>query len=200
MDEHSYDKKRAFIKSLLKWIALLLVIHILFSVILYNFTFNKIVSDILRAGGEMQATVFVLIYGGVIFLITLSYYAYTSTSSVTYSDALKAAMKQPDFSCIRHFIRTAGTLNLIRLGIFFILQLPFTIFYAAIDFPIDVSFPIVSFYRLEIGMYALGGAWWLGLLVCILTVGLILFLTQFAALALRARSIRLHAPDGFYSK
>ncbi len=195
----AFRAKAATVKSLLFFWLQLFIVHMLFSVVFYNVILARILTPMYEGDDMVPLFWFFCIYGLIVLLGFCIYYSVTMTGEVSYSEALKAAMKESGFSVLGYFAQAFLRINLYRVGIFAVYQLPFMIFFAVYGFWPKYTTPLEAQYRLEAGTYALIGNWLLGFLVMTAIFAVFLFGMQYLVLVLRHRAILRDAPEGFYT-
>ncbi|MBE6611955.1 MAG: hypothetical protein E7632_05645 [Ruminococcaceae bacterium] len=178
--------KTSTFRSLIKWFGILVVVHII-SFFLFDFLLSGLILPMVE--DEMTQTAYLLlyIYSIILHLVTAILYVKAETNFVEYQKSLKAAIKSPDFSLLRFYQENHLTDHLLRIAVFAIAQLPFTVSYALQGFVLDQMTMLECMFVMDVGAYALCGSVILGFLLNTLTFAIIHAGTYLVNLALFKR-------------
>ncbi len=188
-----YEEKRL----ILKWIGLLLIVH-LAAFFAYAIIFDKIIKDLILDGRAQSAENFMLFVSIALQLLFCSYYAHKKSQYVDYKMPLKSAMKEKGFSIREYFISTYGRELKLKIITYMVFQIPFAIFYAIFGYSFLYPTRFEMFYALESGIYAKIGIWPVGFIVTVLLFVTLFVGFQYLFLYVRITDIKKNSPDGFY--
>ncbi len=184
------DVQREWTKRVVQRVLWLLLLHALFSIVLYNLVLDQLVADLFAAGAAGDAAWCLVVYGVTVMGLFSLYEAVSEFRYVLCIMTLKQAMQRQDFSLVGYFVRQSGRDVAVEWLVFVIFQLPFTLFYALYGFSLTLTTRLEAFYRLEAGLYEVTGHWLSG---CLLTAAVLLLLTtasRFVCLLWQWRRLR----------
>lgn len=168
---------RDLFRKMVKWLGLLLLLHLM-SMILFGVIFSSSVARMIDDKLQARANLTVLIYNIAVFVIFSIVYSKIESSFSEYKKGIKETVRANEFSTLNYFKATFLKENLIRLGIYFVFQLPFLIF--CLIFGVTLQYPTTfeQFYIAETGFYLITGSALLGILLNTSVFGIIFTLIR----------------------
>lgn len=153
---------RELIKKLMRWFVILLVAHIA-----ARFIFVFFVGNIggMQIDNPSAANQTMFLYSTVFQIILVIFLAKGEASYSSYSKSLREALREPGFSLLGYYKRKFLIEHLLKIAIFAVFQLPFTVFFAIWGFSLEAPTFVDKFYILDAGSYALTGSALLGFLL-----------------------------------
>ena len=174
-------------RKLVKWLGIVVVLHLV-AMLFFGMFFSSNIAALEALGdfGEASLTVFLFDIGVNIIFVVI--YAKAVSSFADYSKAITAAMKEPSFTVIEYYKNTYLKLDLLKIAVFAVFQLPFVIFAAVFGISFLNSTFMERFYIFEAGYYALTGSAILGFLISVVVFAVCLIAAEILSIAAEKRS------------
>lgn len=183
------EAKRILIKNAIKWCCILLGVHIvamIFYALIMSNSITAMISD--EEFGRAYRSVFGF---GVIFNALFSLvYTKADVSFVDYRRDLREDIKAGK-GFFEAWKETHLYDDLIKVGVYLVIQLPLVIFYAILGYSLVYSLWIEEFYIMNAGAYLLTGSALLGVLLDTLIFGILFFAARLFFVFLAYRSARI---------
>ena len=181
------DRNTMLIRSVLKWLALLLILHII-GVILFSVIFAQPVATAVGDGRMSYArtisVIFTLLFWGICYLWEGREYA----GDMTVRHRFQQAARAPGFDFLAYYLAELRYL-IHRVIVFVIFLFPFTMFTYMWGYMHVNQHPIERFYVIDAGFYVIGGAFPGMILTLLYFVGFSA-LTRFVILTRWYREVR----------
>ncbi len=177
-------------KKIVNWFGILIAIHLIAWIIFAFFVSREmLLAYVDEEFGIARRIVF--LFGITAMSISSIFYAYALTSAVNYKNDLKKAMKDNRFSVITYFKSSLLKDHLIRILIYALFQLPYTLLFAIRGLVLQNRTPFDGFYSMDICAYAITDSPILGLILNTLIFGIIFISSNFIALYLTKRNLKI---------
>ncbi len=179
--------KRELFRTCVRWVGLLLLAHLV-AMLIFGLVVSQSVTSMMEDYPE-RAYRTIFIYDTVFLLIFTLVFARINSSYTEYRKSLREASKLEGFSAFGFYRQTKLKEHLIKVGIFAVLQLPFTVFFACWGLDVIYITGFEQFYILDAGSYAMTGSWILGFLLSVLIFGIIHLGSNFAFILITKKNM-----------
>lgn len=151
-------------RKLIKWLGVVALLHAV-AMLVFGLFFSHHVASLESMGAVGDAANVVLIFDVAVNIVFVLIYSKALASFSDYSKSIRDAMKDPAFTVLGYYKKTQMKLDLLKVAVFAVFQLPFLIFYSifGVSFLYITSFE--QFYIFEAGYYAAVGIPILGFLI-----------------------------------
>lgn len=180
--------KRKTIKELIKWAFMLIIAHLatmlIFGLVVSSSVARVALDDPLRARtvvfwiGLILQAFFVLIYSKFL----------SRFGDTDYRREFRAAVKNENVSVLEFYRSSLLIENLLKLVVFAVFQIPFTVFYSAFGLDLVYTTGLEQFYIMDAGAYALTNSALLGFFLNTVLFGVVFLAIQFLFLVFTRKS------------
>ena len=178
--------KRVLIKNAIKWCCIVLGVHLI-AMIFYAIIMSSSVGILIQNEEFGRAYRGVFFFGLIFNLVFSLVYTRADVSFVEYRRELREEIKAG-----KGFFETWKEFHLwddlIKVGVYAVLQIPLMIFYAILGYSLVYSLWIENFYVMNVGAYLLTGSALLGVLIDSVIFGVIFFACRLLFVSLAYRS------------
>lgn len=182
-----YLMSQELFRKLVKWFGIVAVLHLV-AMLVFGILLSSNVAALEDADAFDEASVTVFFFDIAINIVFVIVYMKAVSSFADYSKAIAAAMKEEAFSVIGYYKTAYLKLDLLRIAVFAVFQLPFVIFASIFGISFLYSSGIERFYIFEAGYYALTGSPILGFLISVAVFAVCLIISEIISIAAEKRS------------
>ena len=180
--------KRELIKGGIRWFLILLVIHLV-GMLFYAIILSSSVMQLMAEEEAGKAYSAVLWFGIILNVIVSIAYTKVETTYVDYRKELKESLRAEKGVIDIWKEKHLGE-DLIKIGVYLVMQIPLVIFCAVIKYSLTASLFFEDFYVMNVGWYLVTGSPLLGVLLDTVVFGAIFFAARLLFTFLTVRDVK----------
>ena len=182
--------KPSFFRILVKWVGLLLVIHLV-AMIAFGIVLSGIVGQMLGDPTTvLRGKITFLAFDVIFFFIAIFIYEKAEMSLAEYRRNLRNRLKEDGFSSLDYYKSESMRLHIWKLALVVVFQLPFALFFNSFGYVFDNITSFEQFYALDAGAYVATGSAILGILINAVLFGIALLGAWWCAFLITKRSLK----------
>jgi len=182
------NSKRNLLKHAIKFFCIVLLVHLV-AMIVYGLTWSGSVVRMVMEEEVARAHSSVFWFGIIVCAVFSLIYTKADISYVDYRKDLKESLREGK-SLWRIFREKHLSKDLVKVGVFLIVQIPFLIFSLIVNISLVMPLFIEDFYIMHAGSYLITGVPLLGILLDTLLFGAIFFAFRLLFLFFACRDVK----------